>query len=37
MLKEVSLPKAPEVKAKKVAVSAKKNLGTKKKTGKEVK
>jgi HSP20 family protein len=34
---EVSLPKSPEVKAKKVTVSAKKNLGTKKKISKETK
>jgi HSP20 family protein len=34
---EVSLPKSPEVKPKKVAVSARKNLGTKKKISKEAK
>jgi HSP20 family protein len=34
---EVNLPKAPGVKAKKVTVSAKKKLGTKEKTSKEVK
>jgi len=34
---EVSLPKSAEVKPKKVAVSAKKKLGTKKKTSKQAK
>jgi HSP20 family protein len=34
---EITLPKSPEVKPKKVAVSAKKKLGTKKKTNKQTK